>query len=94
MPYLIQSLREYDNKMQQIYAKFAAHDKEKEEKEKEDQERAEVGPVTLGGGFVPTLAIMPPPGMMPGFPPTYPPSEIGRAVQQECRDRSRMPSSA
>eukprot|EP00456_Euglypha_rotunda_P041573 TRINITY_DN32284_c0_g1_i1.p1 TRINITY_DN32284_c0_g1~~TRINITY_DN32284_c0_g1_i1.p1 ORF type:complete len:135 (-),score=8.89 TRINITY_DN32284_c0_g1_i1:10-363(-) len=23
-----------------------------------------------------------------------PPSEIGRAVQQECRDRSRMPSSA
>eukprot|EP00456_Euglypha_rotunda_P093253 TRINITY_DN9841_c0_g1_i9.p1 TRINITY_DN9841_c0_g1~~TRINITY_DN9841_c0_g1_i9.p1 ORF type:complete len:186 (+),score=36.26 TRINITY_DN9841_c0_g1_i9:114-671(+) len=27
-------------------------------------------------------------------PPTLPVPEIGRAVQQECRDRSRMPSSA
>eukprot|EP00456_Euglypha_rotunda_P020980 TRINITY_DN18162_c0_g1_i1.p1 TRINITY_DN18162_c0_g1~~TRINITY_DN18162_c0_g1_i1.p1 ORF type:complete len:124 (+),score=26.96 TRINITY_DN18162_c0_g1_i1:155-526(+) len=26
--------------------------------------------------------------------PEYAPVEIGRAVQQECRDRSRMPSSA
>eukprot|EP00456_Euglypha_rotunda_P063165 TRINITY_DN53382_c0_g1_i1.p1 TRINITY_DN53382_c0_g1~~TRINITY_DN53382_c0_g1_i1.p1 ORF type:complete len:104 (+),score=7.57 TRINITY_DN53382_c0_g1_i1:2-313(+) len=29
-----------------------------------------------------------------GYPPTLNPEEIGRAVQQECRDRSRMPSSA
>eukprot|EP00456_Euglypha_rotunda_P025998 TRINITY_DN20942_c0_g1_i5.p1 TRINITY_DN20942_c0_g1~~TRINITY_DN20942_c0_g1_i5.p1 ORF type:complete len:161 (+),score=9.88 TRINITY_DN20942_c0_g1_i5:2-484(+) len=36
---------------------------------------------------------MPIPGMIPGYPPP-PTQEIGRAVQQECRDRSRMPSSA
>src|SRR5439155_14410999 len=28
------------------------------------------------------------------FPPTATKEKIGRAVQQECRDRSRMPSSA
>eukprot|EP00456_Euglypha_rotunda_P016004 TRINITY_DN15212_c0_g2_i2.p1 TRINITY_DN15212_c0_g2~~TRINITY_DN15212_c0_g2_i2.p1 ORF type:complete len:106 (+),score=19.90 TRINITY_DN15212_c0_g2_i2:102-419(+) len=32
-----------------------------------------------------TLVVITPPNMLP---------EIGRAVQQECRDRSRMPSSA
>eukprot|EP00456_Euglypha_rotunda_P008370 TRINITY_DN11646_c0_g1_i1.p1 TRINITY_DN11646_c0_g1~~TRINITY_DN11646_c0_g1_i1.p1 ORF type:complete len:168 (+),score=5.40 TRINITY_DN11646_c0_g1_i1:263-766(+) len=35
--------------------------------------------------------------LLPPFPRPFPPfplPEIGRAVQQECRDRSRMPSSA
>eukprot|EP00456_Euglypha_rotunda_P009435 TRINITY_DN12119_c0_g1_i1.p1 TRINITY_DN12119_c0_g1~~TRINITY_DN12119_c0_g1_i1.p1 ORF type:complete len:135 (+),score=33.37 TRINITY_DN12119_c0_g1_i1:107-511(+) len=34
----------------------------------------------------------PPPA--PGMDDGPPPAQIGRAVQQECRDRSRMPSSA
>jgi len=67
MPFMIQSLREYDVKMNQIYAKFAAHDKEKEDKEKQDKEAVPVdsGPPSLAGGY--PLAIMPPPGMMSGL---------------------------
>lgn len=71
MPYLIQSLREYDVKMGQIYAKFAAQDKEKEDKEKQDKEQAQSGvDVSVGHSFVAPLAIGPPPGMMP-MPPSY-----------------------
>jgi len=77
MPYQIQTLREYDVKMGQIYAKFAAHDKEKEDKEKEDKEKAQsdVG-VAPSFGQQPMLSLMPPPGMMPGLGgyPAYPPT--------------------
>eukprot|EP00456_Euglypha_rotunda_P056451 TRINITY_DN46410_c0_g2_i1.p1 TRINITY_DN46410_c0_g2~~TRINITY_DN46410_c0_g2_i1.p1 ORF type:complete len:277 (+),score=31.32 TRINITY_DN46410_c0_g2_i1:34-831(+) len=51
----------------------------------------------LGG-----ITVIPPPGTKPHQPATKRPTpttgtstlQIGRAVQQECRDRSRMPSSA
>jgi len=67
MPYLIQSLREYDMKMGQIYAKFAAQDKEKEDKEKQDQDTPADGMQMGVSNFVAPLAIAPPPGMMPGM---------------------------
>jgi len=78
-PFQIQALREYDLKMGQIYAKFAAHDKEKEEKEKEEQEKAQTD-VGVTPGFAPgaMLALMPPPGLMPGLGyPSYPPAAGG-----------------
>jgi len=80
MPYLIQTLREYDAKMSQIYSKFAAQDKEKEDKEKEDKEKAQ-SDVGVSAVFNPgaILSIMPPPGMMPGLGgyPAYPPPGAG-----------------
>jgi len=79
MPYMIQTLREYDLKMSQIYAKFAAHDKEKEDLEKKEKEKAQsdVG-VSAGFNAGAILSIMPPPGMMPGLGyPAYPPQGAG-----------------
>jgi len=75
MPYMIQCLREYDVKMNQIYAKFAAQDKEKEDIVRREKEAvpADSAAPSLAGG--PYLSIMPPPGMMGGIPgyPGYPP---------------------
>eukprot|EP00456_Euglypha_rotunda_P024258 TRINITY_DN19909_c0_g1_i2.p1 TRINITY_DN19909_c0_g1~~TRINITY_DN19909_c0_g1_i2.p1 ORF type:complete len:184 (-),score=50.07 TRINITY_DN19909_c0_g1_i2:10-561(-) len=46
--------------------------------------------ILLGGDYA-----RPGPSVQPDVPAAFHPApEIGRAVQQECRDRSRMPSSA
>jgi len=87
MPFMIQTLREYDEKLRGIVAKLEAKDKEEQEKlnaqKKAQEEQASndanlVGPVGL---FTPTpmLALPPAQGMGMGMnmgmnmPPMYPP---------------------
>eukprot|EP00456_Euglypha_rotunda_P027419 TRINITY_DN21919_c0_g1_i5.p1 TRINITY_DN21919_c0_g1~~TRINITY_DN21919_c0_g1_i5.p1 ORF type:complete len:101 (+),score=5.74 TRINITY_DN21919_c0_g1_i5:77-379(+) len=49
--------------------------------------------LTAGPGR-PVLSVDPPTTTIPSTTPASTIKQIGRAVQQECRDRSRMPSSA
>lgn len=81
MPFMIQTFREYDDKLQSILGKFeaqtqAAKEAETEEKKKQEADNAKaaqfVGIPNLGPSIQAPLAIMPPP--MPGManPMMYP----------------------
>jgi len=74
MPYMIQTFREYNSKLQLIFTKFEQQEKaeaEKEAQKKKDQD--EQAGRSISHFVAPVLAIGPPPGSMPGFGgPTYP----------------------
>jgi clathrin heavy chain len=66
MPYMIQTFREYDTKLRQIFSKFEAQ--EKSEAEKEAQKKKDLDEQAgrnIGHFVTPVLAIGPPPGAMP-----------------------------
>jgi len=65
MPYMVQTFREYDSKLRQIFGKFEAQEKLEADKEAaKKKEQDEQAGRSIGHFVQPVLAIGPPPGAM------------------------------
>jgi len=85
MPFMVQTFRDYDDKLNTINSRFSNQDKEAaekvaaEKKAKDDLNASAAAAPVMPGFGTPMLALAPPSGMMPGFgaPQQYPPVGLG-----------------